>query len=152
MPRPRQTEREEVLSQTRQRLLQAAAPLGAVALVALFVFSMSYFVYGVPAWVTGFVEHLRGPAVPVFFLGEISREGWWSYFPVVFFLVAFFFVVFFFVALPALAASPSSSPFFLRGGNSKPWRPVSLSTSVAEKGRPKRLVKSSSSSVLPSRR
>ena len=70
----------------------------------------------------------------------------------VFLEVGFFAVAFRRVVLAPVAVPPSpvSPPlFFFRGGNSKPWRPLSLRTSVAEKGRPKREVKLSRSSVLP---
>ena len=78
----------------------------------------------------------------------------------VFFEVGFFVVAFRRVVLAPAAVPPSPvppPPFFFRGGNSKPWRPLSLRTSVAEKGRPKREVKLSRScrcrrgAVWPSR-
>ena len=64
-----------------RRLRRAAVPLGGVAIVALLLLSMVHLFFSVPTWITGFIGHLRGPAVPVFFLGEISTEGWWLYFP-----------------------------------------------------------------------
>jgi len=70
----------------RRRLRRAALPLGGIALVALLTVSASYFFRGASTWVTGLVDHLRAPSVPAFFLGEISREGWWLYFPIAFVL------------------------------------------------------------------
>ena len=80
----------------------------------------------------------------VFFAVFFFAVFFLAFFFVVFLLVAFFFVVFFF----APSASPSAA-LPPRGWNSKPWRPFSLSTSVALNGRPKRDVKSVRSSVRP---
>ena len=82
------------------------------------------------------------------------------FFAAVFFFAGFFLVALAFFPLSSCAASAADAsrlgvsslaalPRALRGGNSKPWRPVSFRTSVAENGRPKRDVKSSSSSVGP---
>jgi hypothetical protein len=72
--------------QLLRRLRKAGVSLSGILFVALLTFSVSYFFFGLPAWVTGLVDHFRAPAVPAFFLGEISKEGWWLYFPVAFVL------------------------------------------------------------------
>ena len=82
-----------------------------------------------------FIPAFAALILAVFLRGDFFRG--------LFFLVAF-------LRFTCVSDAPSPPPRRpVRGWNSKPWRPFSLRTSVAAKGRPKREVKSVSSSVFP---
>jgi hypothetical protein len=69
------------------RPLWQAAPVGLVVLaVALLVVPAVYRVHGTGAWFAGLRDVFlhQGGGHPAFFLGEYSREGWWTYFLVAF--------------------------------------------------------------------
>src|SRR5262249_12471742 len=81
--------RREGMSQTdgiAARLRQAWGPLGRVLTVAAVVLPLAYFGYGFPAWARGLryqLERKMTGEPSYFFLGEISSEGWWGYYPAV---------------------------------------------------------------------
>src|SRR5262249_48385582 len=71
----------------RERVIQALGPFCRILLVALLVIPLFYWIYGFSTWAAGLqtqLERAARPQFPYFFLGEISQQGWWFYFPVAF--------------------------------------------------------------------
>lgn len=64
------------------RLVEALGPTAVILGLAALVIVAVYFFHGFSYWWTGLrkvLSHQSG-GHPAFFLGEYSREGWWSYF------------------------------------------------------------------------
>lgn len=68
----------------RTRLAQAIGPVIRVGVVALSVVAACYFIVGFPTWAAGLKQQLvrTHEAGSFYFLGEVSSQGWWLYFPV----------------------------------------------------------------------
>lgn len=71
----------------RSRAREALGPAFRILLLALLVIPFFYWIYAFPTWAGGLQTQLARaatPQFPVFFLGEVSWQGWWTYFPVAF--------------------------------------------------------------------
>ena len=70
----------------RHKLLQAAAVLSLILLVALLTIPPAYLFQGFRPWLSGFYQYLilSQEGLPAFFLGEYSWHSWWGYFPIAF--------------------------------------------------------------------
>ena len=69
-----------------EQMLQAIAAFFLMVLVAALLIPAAYFFQGFQPWLTGFRRfmELAQEGQPAFFLGEISYEGSWAYYPVAF--------------------------------------------------------------------
>ena len=70
----------------RHRVAHALAVTPLLGLPAVFTILAAYFFHGLSPWWSGLQMFLAQVAdgQPAFFLGQYSRDGWWSYFPVAF--------------------------------------------------------------------
>ncbi|HKI37713.1 MAG TPA: phospholipid carrier-dependent glycosyltransferase [Gemmataceae bacterium] len=70
----------------RDRLKQAVAVGGVIAILAALAILATYFFQGWGTWLVGFFTQasLAETHWPAFFLGDYSREGWLLYYPVAF--------------------------------------------------------------------
>jgi len=70
----------------QHKLLQAAAVLSLIVVVALLTIPPAYLFQGFGPWLSGFYQFLTlsQEGLPAFLLGEYSEHSWWGYFPIAF--------------------------------------------------------------------